>query len=441
MEKLFNRIFEKLGKEADRVEFWIETKEGIKFERRKGAPFLEKTFKLGEVTVRWLNEKGLCGISYTTSLEEEAVYQAVLKAKALSEVGLPSLFPELRDVSYPALKAPKDRPFSKETVEEKLREAEAISTSFPEVKEVEKISLSTGTHSYVLCRKEKFLTWEEPFYTFLISLVAEEGEKSASSWEWLETRSPDLFDIKTRTKRAAERAVILSRTRKGKSLKAKVLFPPFVMVDLLELLSFSFSGEEVLKGRSFLKDKPGKKVFSEKIIIIDDGLLNSGLETRPFDDEGMPQSRKVLVEKGVVKGFLSNFFWKKEAEKQGIKGFITGCARRSGAGSLPRVSSTNFFLSKGTAERQEMLAEGEVFEVLEVLGMHMADPISGNFSIGVSGVLYSRGEPVRFLAELALSANLFELFNRVIKVGSDFEFYGSFGSPSILVDTLDLGGR
>ena len=441
MEKLFNSLFERLGEEANKVEFWIETQKGINIERRKASPFLEKEFEFEEVTVRWLNEEGFCGISYTTRLEEEAIYQAILKAKALSEKGLPSVFPELKDISYPTFNPPKGEPFSREKAEETLKEAEDLALSYSGIKEVEKISISSGRSSYILCRKGSFLTWQEPFYSFLISVVAEESGKSASSWEWLEVNSPDCFNAKEKSKKAVEKAIALSRTRKGESLKTKVLFPPFVVVDLLELLSFALSGEEVLKGRSFLKDKLGKRVFSDEITIIDDGLLESGLETRPFDDEGMPQSRKVLVEKGEVKGFLSNLFWKKEAEKQGIEGLLTGCARRSGPGSLPRVSPTNLFLSKGTASREEMLAEGEVFEVLEVLGMHMADPISGNFSVGVSGVLYSKGEPVKFLAELALSANLFELFNRVIKVGSDFEFYGSFGSPSILTDKIDLGGR
>jgi len=81
----------------------------------------------------------------------------------------------------------------------------------------------------------------------------------------------------------------------------------------------------------------------------------------------------------------------------------------------------------------------QVFEVVEILGAHTADPISGEFSFGASGILYSQGEPVAYLSEMALSGNLFEVFERVVELGSDLTFYGSTGSPSILVEELEIG--
>ena len=164
-------------------------------------------------------------------------------------------------------------------------------------------------------------------------------------------------------------------------------------------------------------------------------------ESRPFDDEGSAQNKKVLVEKGVVKSFLFDTYWKKEAEKKGFKEIKTGNSRRPDISSFPKISSTNFYIEKGDLEKEKLIKlENEIFEVLEILGAHTANPISGDFSLGVSGIYYKNGEPVDYFCEMALSGNLFELFKNIVEIGSDLTFYGSTGSPSLLIEKMDLGG-
>ena len=442
MEEIFNRVFNTFKEDADKIEIWVEHKHSVKFEKRKDYPLFKKESKFEEITVRWLNEKGLCGISYTTSLEEDKLISAVLRAKFLSNKGLPEAYPPIKEYSYPEIKPVKLQLVSEEQAKQELFAIEDFVLSLPKIEEIEKLSLSYGSYKYALYRKDKVLFWEEPFYTFLISMVAKENGNRASAWEWVNSvEFLGVDELKEKLSQAGKRAVYLARGKKGKSLKTKVLLPPFVATEFLEVLSFALSGEEVIKGRSFLKGKLRQKVFSEKITIVDDGILEKGIESRPFDDEGIPQSRKVLIEKGELKGYLSTYFWKEIAKKRGEEGFFIGCARRSGIGSGPKVGLTNFFVCKGNTKKQELINQDEVLEILEVLGMHTVDPISGNFSIGVSGVLYSKGEPVKYFKELALSGNIFELFQKVIEIGEDFEFYGNLGSPSILVDKMDLGGR
>jgi Predicted Zn-dependent proteases and their inactivated homologs len=284
------------------------------------------------------------------------------------------------------------------------------------------------------------LFWESPFYSFIISVVAK-NNKEAEAYEWYEGVEFNYQTLLERIELACQKAIALSKTKKGKNLKIPILFPPFLAVNLLELLEFSFLGDEVLKGRSFLKDKLEKEVFNEKITLFDDGINPSLPESRPFDDEGVAQNKKILIEKGIVKTFLFDTYWKGEAEKRGFKEIKAGNSRRPDFSSFPKISSTNLYLKNGEVSKEDLIrAEKEVFEVLELLGGHIANPISGDFSFGVSGIYYKEGEVLDYFCEMALSGNIFELFKNVLELGSDLTFYGSIGSPSLLVEKMDLGG-
>lgn len=423
------------------VEFWIEVEEGLELEKRDGKLFLEENYLDQNISVRYLNKNGKAGLSYATFLDSSEIKSTVLKAKILSDYGVPSLFPE-KESKYPEISIPTEINIPFEELRERLNELEEIAFNFnSSIFRVEKIKLSLGKIRYILIRKELELVWKSPFCNFFISVIAKGKDKEASAYEWYSGIKFDFKILKERVELACKKAVALSKTRKGKNLKVSVLFPPFSAVDLLNLLEFSFLGDEVLKGRSYLKDKLEKKIFSEKINLIDDGINPDLIESRPFDDEGSAQNKKILVEKGVIKNFLFDFYWKKEAEKRGFEEVRAGNSRRPNFSSFPKISSTNFYLEKGVLERQELIGlEKEVFEVLEILGAHTANPISGDFSFGVSGIYYKNGEPMDYFCEMALSGNLFELFKNVVENGADLSFYGSVGSPSLLVEKMDLGG-
>jgi len=428
-------ILEGLLKKEKGIEVWIEIEDGIELEKRDRKLFLKENYSDQSLTIRYVNKEGKGGLSYTTSLETEAIEEAYLKAKVLSSYGVPVCLPEPSQ-NYPGLSTQPFRKLTSEKILTFLEELEELAFNFdPAIKRVEKIKFAFGMNKYLLYRESLELTWETPFYSFVISVVAKSDKKEASAYEWFEGAVLDWETIEERTLLACKKAIALSRAEKTKSFKTPVLFPPFIAVELLDLLEFSFSGDEVLKGRSRLKDKIEKKIFSKKINLLDDGLREDLPESRPFDDEGVPQAKTILVENGILKNFLWDTYWGKKA---GVSS--TGNARRPDFSSFPKISTTNFYLEKGELKREELLKRfSQVFEVVEILGAHTADPISGEFSFGASGILYSQGEPVAYLSEMALSGNLFEVFERVVELGSDLTFYGSTGSPSILVEELEIG--
>ena len=97
-------------------------------------------------------------------------------------------------------------------------------------------------------------------------------------------------------------------------------------------------------------------------------------------------------------------------------------------------------MEKGEEDIKKFLNQGEFFEILEVLGTHTADPISGDFSFGASGILYKNGEPVDYFSEVAISGNIFEVFESVIAVEKELTFYANFGIPTLVVEKIDIGG-
>uniref|UniRef100_A0A7V6CE26 TldD/PmbA family protein n=1 Tax=Thermodesulfobacterium geofontis TaxID=1295609 RepID=A0A7V6CE26_9BACT len=423
------------------VEFWIEIEEGFELEKRDRKEFLEEKYVDQNISVRYLNNEGKAGLSYSASFNLLDLEESVLKAKILSNYGVPSIFPE-KEEKYPEVSFQQNLNISINEFKEKLNELEEKAFSFDSsISRVEKIKLSFGKIKYILIRNELELTWERPFCSFIISVIAKNKYKEASAYEWYEGVEFNYQTFLERVEIACKKALALSKTKKGKNLKVSILFPPFLAVELLKFLEFSFLGDEVLKGRSYLKDKLEKKVFNEKITLFDDGISPFLPESRPFDDEGVAQNKKILIEKGIVKTFLFDTYWKNFAEKKGFKEFKAGNSRRPNFSSFPKISSTNLYLKNGELSKEDLIkGEEEIFEALELLGGHTANSISGDFSFGVSGIYYKRGEPVDYFCEMALSGNIFELFKNVLELGSDITFYGATGSPSLLTEKMDLGG-
>jgi len=415
------------------LEFFLTIDAGKVYEFRDCKPFLEKAYEEKSLSIRYLNAKGLSGISYTLDLSRGGILEAIERARFLSEKGLPGFYPELSE-TYPEVEMPPFEEVSREKIGEILEEVRRVVFSKKEIKRLEKENLSFGQESLYLIRKGKVLSFEVPQYSFLMSVVAESKKRSASTYAYQSGTSLKKIDFLKLAEEAVFKARALSLAEKGASKRVSVLFPPETALDLLSILAFSFKGDEVFKGRSFLKDKLGKKVFSEKLTLLDNGLYPEGPETRPFDDEGVPQRKTILVKEGVVEGFIWDSFFGKESGRAS-----TGNARRPDPSSPPKVDFTNFFLEKGKLSKRELLTlEKEVFYVLEVLGAHTANPISGDFSFGVSGILYREGEEAGYLSEMGLSGNIFELF-KDLEVGEDLTFFGDTGSPSLLFPSLDLG--
>ncbi len=264
-----------------------------------------------------------------------------------------------------------------------------------------------------------------------MAVAAQSGEEvSWYDWTW-SSRYEDLAAPKLGT-RIAEKAVSFLS---GEVLDTGVytgLVTPACGCQILEILSPSFLSENLYKNKTRLKGKAGRRLFSETLTIIDSGTR--GIGAFAFDGEGVPSRENVVVRQGVFEDFLYDMYYGNVLKKAS-----TGNGERFSIKEPPRCATRGFFIDagqKGIGIKD--LGNGIVIE--ELMGTHMANPVTGDFSLGAMGHYYSGGTRIPFKGVI-FSGNLFDVLSNVRAVGDDLTFYGSYGSPSLLIEGLKISGK
>jgi PmbA protein len=219
-------------------------------------------------------------------------------------------------------------------------------------------------------------------------------------------------------------------------MRCPVVLDNYVATEILEVLAPSFLAENVQKGKSLLAGRLGEQLFAPALRIRDDGTLPGGMATTPFDGEGVAHRDTVLVEGGELRGFLYDTFYACRDGKQS-----TGNATRGGVKSAPHMGVTNFFVERGDSPAGALLAGiGTGVLITDVMGMHTANPVSGDFSVGAAGFLIENGAVAGPVKGFAIAGNILELFRNVELVGDDLRFFGAVGAPSLRIAALDVSG-
>lgn len=234
---------------------------------------------------------------------------------------------------------------------------------------------------------------------------------------------------------AAERTIRRLGARKVKTAKVPVVFDPMVSTSILEHIFEGINGDSVYRGASFLAGKLGQKIAGDNVTVIDDGTIAGGFGTSPFDGEGIPTRRTVVIENGVLKSYLLNTY---TAKKLGLQ--TTGNASRGLAGT-PGIGPGNYFLQPGQKSAKELIADiKEGLYVTEFLGQGV-NLVTGDYSRGASGLWISNGELGYPVEEITVAGNLKDLFFNISEIASDLEFRGSVAAPTIRIDGLTVGGE
>jgi PmbA protein len=220
--------------------------------------------------------------------------------------------------------------------------------------------------------------------------------------------------------------------------KMPVLFAPSGTLGLVFPLSEGLNGKSVYKGTSPIKDKVGEKLFNEKITVIDDGTIDGKFASASFDDEGIPHRRNVLVEKGVLNGFIYDL---KTAAQSGVAS--TGNASR-GLFSPPQPSFTNLVIQPGETPLKDMIAgidEGIIVE--DLLGIGQGNIISGAFSNPIAlAFKVEKGEIVGRVKDLSIAGNIYDLLKNVTAVSREAHWiYSTFHAPYILIPEMNVAGN
>jgi PmbA protein len=234
---------------------------------------------------------------------------------------------------------------------------------------------------------------------------------------------------------AARRTLRRLGARKVKTAQVPVVLDPMVASSIIEHIFEGVNGDSVYRGASFLAGKLGEKIAGSNVNVVDDGTIPGGFGTSPFDGEGIPTRRTVVIENGILKSYLLNTY---TAKKLGLE--TTANASRGLAGT-PGIGLGNYFLQAGKKAPNEIIAGiKDGLYITEFLG-HGANLVTGDYSRGASGMWIVNGELAYPVEEITVAGNLKEMFFNISEIGADLEFRGSVASPTIRMDGLTVGGE
>ena len=265
-------------------------------------------------------------------------------------------------------------------------------------------------------------------------LAEKDGERQEAGFG-LSRRFGKDISWETVFDQAAARTIALLGGKPMPTGKTPVVFDPTVACEFLSLISGMVCADSVQKGKSPFKGRLGETIASGLISVIDDGTLEGGLATSPADDEGVPTRRTPVISNGKLNAFLYDTY---TALKDGAAS--TGNASRGGFKSSPSSGTSNFFLEAGKTPRADILKTTNGLYLYDVMGLHMADPVSGDFSVGVMGARLENGEFKEGVRGVTLAGNLLDLLKNIDAVGQDLTFFGSMGSPTFRVAGLTISG-
>ena len=252
-----------------------------------------------------------------------------------------------------------------------------------------------------------------------VSTLADDGEETQTGFGFSVGRSPEQFDIAKAAREGVERATRLLGATKPPSKRVTVVLDPYVTAQFIGIISSTLNGESVIKGRSLFKDRLGETVASPLFTLVDDPTNPLAYTASEVDGEGLAARRNVLIDRGVLQGFVHSSYSARRSETHS-----TGNAVRGGFKGSPGVGCLALQLEPGTRSQAEIIAgitDGVL--VQQVSGMHSGvNPISGDFSTGASGLLISNGELGAPVREFTIASTLQKMLLDVVEVGGDVDW-------------------
>ena len=379
----------------------------------------------------------------TSDLSRESLDRLVDEAVTLARITAPDPLSGLADPAALArgprdleLDDPRGHDLAPEAKIDLARRCEAAALAFdPRITNSEGGDFADGHARYAYATSHGF-AGEYRSSSFSLSaspLAAAAGEMQRDGWYHVTRKRADLDAPESIGRTAAQRALRRLGARRVKTAEVPVIFDPQMAATLIRHIAGAASGPSLYRGASFLLDRLGQTIAAPSVTIVDDGTMPGALGSRPFDGEGLPTQRTVVVERGVLASYLLDSY---SGRKLGLPS--THHAARDGGGV--GVSTTNLYLAPGT-ERPEALIRSvkSGLYVTELIGFGV-NGVTGDYSRGAVGLWIDNGELAYPVEEITVAGNLLEMFRAVEGVGNDLVFRDRTAAPTLLIGRMVVAG-
>ena len=283
---------------------------------------------------------------------------------------------------------------------------------------------SSGTTAYANSRG--FLgTLSSSVCSLQASVIASQGSEMQSGGWWHQSRSMNALESpESIGEEAARRAIRSLGARKVDSQKCPVVFDQRMAADLIGKLARAADGTAVYRKSSFLVDKLGEMVANKEITIIDDPHMPGRLGSRPWGSEGLKLKKRTIVDAGRLEQF-----------------FLDGYAARKLETVPNGGAQSNLYLQPGKSSPEDIIRSVKNGLFLTGISGMGFNAITGDYSLGASGLWIENGELVFAVDEITIASTLIDMLNAIEAVGNDLEFRSSVSSPTILVGRMTVGGK
>jgi PmbA protein len=396
------------------------------------------------IGVRAFASEGRSGYAFGTSLDEADLKTLAERAVELAQVSDPDEFAGLPEATgrgdVSGLISPDFEDWNTARKVEFAIAVDHAARSFDErVSQVEQTIYADGRGRVTIANSNGFADSYEMTSAYAYSSAfAGTGDDLMTGLGLGIGRGPGELDSEAIGREAAESAVVMIGARRTESRKAPVVLDEFTAASFIGIASGALSGEAVLRGRSPFVDKEGEDVASAALTLVDDGLIEGGPSTAPFDGEGVAQRFTPLISGGQIENFLYDSRTAREAGKS-----TTGSARRGSYRGSPGPGASNVIVGAGDATLEQLFEQaGDGLYVTNVVGLHSGvNPVSGQFSVGASGIEIKDGKLAGPVREATIASDLITMLKGVQAVGSErrwIPFGGSILTAPLLVAEMSI---
>jgi len=326
---------------------------------------------------------------------------------------------DILDAGYAKLK-PGDRHDIAKTIEDT-----SLKEGGPKVVSVTS-SVEDGRSESLLMTSNGFEGTRESTYYALVAQVAlqDEGDRRPSGYSyvvgvnWKDLPRPEQVGAE-----AVERTRALLGGRKEKTETLPIIIENRNVPRILGGLLQAMSGRAIQQKQSFLADKKGQKIGSDILTLVDDPFVPRGLGSRLFDGDGLTAKRRTMIDAGVLQEFYVDWYYSRKLGWEPTTG-----------------RSSNIIIPPGKRSVPEIMKDlGRGILITDFIGGN-SNSTTGDSSVGILGLLFEGGEPVRAVAEMNIAGNALEFWPKLIEVANDPWPHSAQRTPSLVFRDVVVSG-